>query len=97
MKKLLTIPLVALLLTGCDQAKTDPDKPLFLTSENKLINARYAQEVCYDGVVYLYFPVSSHQAFGGAKLNKDGQVVTCTYAASKDAIEQLRRTEKATD
>lgn len=97
MKKFL-IPLLAFVLVGCDNTKTDPDKPVFLTSENKLINARGAQEVCYDGVVYLYFPVSGrHQAFGGAKLNKDGQVVTCTYAASKEAIEQLRRTEKAAD
>lgn len=96
MKKLL-IPLLALVLVGCDGYETDPQKPMFLTSENKLINARGAQEVCYDGVVYLYFPVHSHQAFGGAKLNKDGQVVTCTYAASKEAIEQLRRTEKAAD
>lgn len=96
MKKLLILPLLALALAGCNEG-TKTDVPMFLTSENKVINAyhREVKELCYDGVVYVVFNEGWNSAFGSIKFNKDGQVVTCSYVSSGEALEQLRRSEKA--
>jgi|GEM_PF-3811156 len=96
MKKLLLVGLLA--LVGCGEStSSSKETPKYLTSEGKVVENFTADEYCYDGVVYVRFPVHSHQAFGGVKFNRDGQVVTCVYAASKEAIEQLRRAQTPTN
>lgn len=67
--------ILVLILTGCSE--DERHRKDFVTAENRPV-AKYffAEEKCYDGVVYVSFG-SGTGLWGGAKFGPDSKVVTC--------------------
>lgn len=70
MKRLATIAFLGLFLVACDDIND------IKTGETE-IGYRSFEEICVDGVVYLYY-ASGHKMGITAKLQPDGNPVTCS-------------------
>lgn len=68
MKK--TLIILLFLSIGC----SDNDNLKSATKDGKQIFIFQLQEICYDGVVYLF---SKRNNFSSVKFNKDGKIETC--------------------